>query len=276
MPTASLLDPPRTKPVEIVNPLVSIIIPCSGMLEYTKLCVPSVLQHTRAPYELIFLDIGSLDGTAEFLAGLKIGARNIRIEIVRTQTDMGIRDACKDALGRVRGEYVVFLNNDTIVTRNWIEQLTGLANSSETVGMVGPMTNFAAEGQRVDEIPYRVGPRKGNRIHGSTERETLMDVSAVNEFALKFRDKFRKQCMQVERLQGFCVLVKRDVVRKLDTELQQWTDLRLFDSDILGTKVRQLGYALGVALDCYIHHFGTRVFAHGALGKQDSQPTTTP
>ena len=42
--------------------LVSIIIPCCGMLEYTRLCVPSVLKHSRQPFELIFLDIGSLDG----------------------------------------------------------------------------------------------------------------------------------------------------------------------------------------------------------------------
>ena len=53
--------------------LVSIVVPCCGMLEYTKLCVPSILKHTRPPFELIFLDIGSLDGTAEYLAGLQAG-----------------------------------------------------------------------------------------------------------------------------------------------------------------------------------------------------------
>ena len=51
--------------------LVSIVIPCCGMLEFTRLCVPSVLQHSRPPFELIFLDVGSLDGTAEYLAGLQ-------------------------------------------------------------------------------------------------------------------------------------------------------------------------------------------------------------
>jgi hypothetical protein len=36
--------------------LVSILIPCCGMAEYTKLCVPSILRHTREPFELIFID----------------------------------------------------------------------------------------------------------------------------------------------------------------------------------------------------------------------------
>src|ERR1051325_8666501 len=55
--------------------LVSILVPCCGMLEYTKLCVPSILRNSRAPIELIFLDIGSLDGTADYLAGIKAASR---------------------------------------------------------------------------------------------------------------------------------------------------------------------------------------------------------
>src|SRR5438128_6055863 len=95
--------------------LVSILIPCCGQLEYTKLCVPSVLRYSRAPFELIFLDIGSLDGTAEYRAAVQAEAQ-IRVEIVRTPTDLGITEASKDAISRARGEYVVLLNNDTVVT----------------------------------------------------------------------------------------------------------------------------------------------------------------
>src|SRR5580765_8027743 len=95
--------------------LASILIPCCGQLEYTKLCVSSILRYTRRPYELIFLDIGSLDGTAEFLSGLGMGTHQLRIGFVRTQTDLGIADAIKDAISMARGEYVVLLNNDTIV-----------------------------------------------------------------------------------------------------------------------------------------------------------------
>ena len=77
-----------TNNISIAAPpgLVSIIIPCCGMLDYTKLCVPSVLRHSREPYELIFLDIGSLDGTAEYLAGVR-DAAPVRVEVVRTPAD---------------------------------------------------------------------------------------------------------------------------------------------------------------------------------------------
>ena len=125
----------------IPGELVSILIPCCGMLEYTKLCVPSILKHSRSPFELIFIDIGSLDGTAEYLAGLQTVYPSLRVEVVRTPTDLGIKDACKDALARARGQYLVLLNNDTIVTNSWLNQLIGLANMSPAVGAVGPMSN---------------------------------------------------------------------------------------------------------------------------------------
>src|SRR5213595_2885589 len=109
--------------------LASIVIPCCGMLEYTKLCVPSILKHSRPPFELIFLDIGSLDGTAEYLAGLQAGlAGKLRIEVIRTPTDLGLKDAVRQALQQTVGEYVTLLNNDTVVTNAWLNQLIGLAS----------------------------------------------------------------------------------------------------------------------------------------------------
>src|SRR2546428_521183 len=68
-------------PAQTLGPLVSILIPCCGMLEYTKLLVPSILKNTRPPYELLFIDIGSLDGTADYLAGVATVHPTIRVEV---------------------------------------------------------------------------------------------------------------------------------------------------------------------------------------------------
>src|SRR5271163_3712678 len=140
--TLSITSPPG---------LVSVVIPCCGMLEYTRLCVPSVLRHSRSPFELIFLDIGSLDGTAEYLAGLQAGlAGKVRVEVVRTPNDLGLKDACKEALRQTLGEFVVLLNNDTVVTAGWLDRLVGLVSLSMGIGMTGPMTNYAAPPQLVE------------------------------------------------------------------------------------------------------------------------------
>src|SRR5258707_14675875 len=100
MANETTLTPPRAagrndhpvleQPLTVLAPpgLVSVLLPCCGQLEYTKLCVPSLLRHSRKPFELIFLDIGSLDGTAEYLAGVP-AAPAVRVEAGRTATHPG-------------------------------------------------------------------------------------------------------------------------------------------------------------------------------------------
>src|SRR5260370_933234 len=120
---------PQEQPLSVLSPqgLVSILIPCCGQLEYTKLCVPSVLRHSRKPYEIVFLDIGSLDGTREFIAGIAAAAQ-VRVESVRTPTDAGIADAVAEAVKLARGEFLVLLNNDAVVTDGWLPQMVGHAH----------------------------------------------------------------------------------------------------------------------------------------------------
>jgi O-antigen biosynthesis protein len=259
----------QDKPVAIAGSLVSILIPCCGMLEYTQLCVASVFKHTRAPYELIFLDIGSLDGTADFLAGLAMGLQQVRIEVVRTPTDLGIPTVCRDALDRCRGEFMVLLNNDTIVTRGWVNKLIGLLSTSPAVGVVGPMSNYAVMPQLVETVSYRSGPRK-NPPPGDDMVRPLVEAAAVQAFADTLAETNKGKWVHADRLGGFCLMMKREVCKQImqQGQLDKWTDLSLFDTDILSTKAKQYGYNLAVCRDVFIHHFGTRTFAHGSPAAQ--------
>jgi GT2 family glycosyltransferase len=266
---------PETKHSVASSPgaLVSIIIPCCGMIEYTKLCVPSILRCTRPPYELIFLDIGSLDGTAEYLAGIK-AASAVRVEIIRTPADLGIPEACKDALAQARGEFFVLLNNDTIVTEGWLNQMLALMALSPTIGMVGPMSNYAALPQRVETVPYRVKPKRGKTPRRFALDDKLLDLDAMHAFARELRDKTKGKWMEVDRLGGFCLLLRRQVLDRISLpKLEKWTNLSLFDTDILSTLARQAGFTLALSRDLFIHHFGTRTFTHGAPADAAKQTT---
>jgi GT2 family glycosyltransferase len=260
------LDKPTIQPGSALGPLASILIPCCGMREYTKLLVPSLLKHTRAPFELIFLDIGSLDGTAEYLEGLTAGLPQVRIEVVRAATDLDLPGAVKEALAKIRGDYVVLLNNDTIVTNAWLNQLIGLADMSPAIGMVGPMSNYAAPPQLVESIPYRIASKQAVPGAQGTGQGDLLDISAVGRFASEFRESNKGKWLEAERLGGFCLLLKREVLRRVTNQgqLDKWTDLSLFDTDILSSKAREAGFTLAVCRDLFVHHFGTRTFAHGA------------
>jgi len=257
-------DRPTTINVSALGPLVSILIPCCGMREYTSLLIPTLLKHTRPPFELVFLDVGSLDGTAEYLEGLAAGLPNLRIEIVRAATDLDLGEATKEAIAKIRGDHVVLLNNDTVVTNGWLNQLLGLVNMSPAVGMAGPVSNNAAPPQLVGSIPYRIATKKAGTADGG--KVGLLDVGGVERFASEFRETNKGKWVETERLGGFCLLLKREVLRRVTNQgqLDKWTDLSLFDTDILSAKAREAGFTLAVCRDLFIHHFGTRTFAHGA------------
>ena len=248
---------PATPSVSVTHSLVSILIPCAGQFEYTKLCVPSILKNTRDPFELIFLDIGSLDGTSAYLAGIAAAARQ-RVEVVRTLTDLGLAQLIEDAVKLARGEYLVLLNNDTIVPSLWLTQLVALAQRIPEVGLIGPMSNYAAPPQVVERVPYRIRRRAA---------DGLVDVSAVEEFAARLREENKGKWFEAERLGGFCLLVKREVLKRIG-HLRESGDLALFDTDSLCAKARQAGFQLAVCKDLFVHHFGTRIFAHGAPASQ--------
>jgi len=102
--------------------------------------------------------------------------------------------------------------------------------------------------------------------------EVLVNVDEVQTFAKEFRESHKGRWVPVDRLGGFCLLLERVVLTKIGIELEPWTDLSLFDTDILSSKARQAGFTLACCRDCFVHHFGTRTFARGpAVNKLEPQ-----
>jgi glycosyltransferase involved in cell wall biosynthesis len=108
--------------------LASIIIPCWSQLEFTRQCIAALNRHTRRPWELIVIDNGSTDGTAVYLAGVRDMA-SVPVTVITNRTNRGFPAAINQGLKAARGEYLVLLNNDVVVTDGWLGQLIGLANA---------------------------------------------------------------------------------------------------------------------------------------------------
>ena len=128
-----------------------------------------------------------------------------------------------------------------------------------TAVVVGPMSNNAGLEQLVDSVPYRHSENPGIGLKSGE----LLNVNEVEAFAAEYRKKKQGDWAWAESLAGFCLLLKREVLDKIGPALDDWSDLNLFDRDILGQKARQAGYSLAVCRDLFIHHFGTRMFVHG-------------
>jgi GT2 family glycosyltransferase len=230
------------------NCLVTVMIPCCGQLEYTRLCVPSVIRHSRQPYELIFVEVGSLDGTSEFLDGVAASAP-VRVEVVHEESEGGFASAVADGVGRARGECVVWLNNDTIVTDRWLQQLVALASAAPEIGAVGPMSNHAPAAQLVADVLYRLAVQKVGGRQG---------IGILEQFAHEWRDGHKGQWAGADRLGGFCLLLKREVLKVVPL-VGSAEDKALLDADDVSFRVQRAGYRLAICRDLFIHHFGSHL-----------------
>ena len=95
--------------------LASIIMPCWSQLTFTRQCIAALKRHTRRPWELIAVDNGSTDGTGSYLAGVQDGA-SVPVTVITNPTNRGFPAAVNQGLKAARGEYLVLLNNDVVVT----------------------------------------------------------------------------------------------------------------------------------------------------------------
>jgi tetratricopeptide (TPR) repeat protein len=130
--------------------LASVLLLCCNEVEYTRQCLDSVRRHTRPPYELILVDNGSTDGTPALLEEVRSRPGPERVEVIRNETNVGFPAGCNQALARARGDYLVLLNNDTVVTPGWLDGLVGWAlHDWPTVGLVGAVTNCSRAPQEV-------------------------------------------------------------------------------------------------------------------------------
>ena len=113
-------------------PKVSIIIPVYNQFDYTYKCLKSILEFTNGiDYEIIIADDVSSDTTQDIHKYIK------NIKVVRNEKNLGFLLNCNNAAKEAKGEYILFLNNDTNVQKNWLSSLLETIENDTTIGMVG-------------------------------------------------------------------------------------------------------------------------------------------
>lgn len=114
------------------HPKVSIIIPIYNQVGYTYNCICSIYENNDfKDYEIIIAD----DNSAKNTDIIKNNFENI--VILKNETNLGFLRNCNYAATKARGEYLVFLNNDTQVQKDWLAELLYIFENYKNVGLVG-------------------------------------------------------------------------------------------------------------------------------------------
>jgi GT2 family glycosyltransferase/ubiquinone/menaquinone biosynthesis C-methylase UbiE len=123
------------KSIEILvsqKPLISIIIPIYGQIDYTLRCLASIAANCPAvAFEVIVVDDCSPDNSVEILVEVK------GIQLLRNEKNQGFIRSCNAGANIALGEYVYFLNNDTEVTPRWLDELLSTFRDFPGTGLVG-------------------------------------------------------------------------------------------------------------------------------------------
>lgn len=210
--------------------LTSIVILTHNQLPLTIQCLESIRKYT-ADYELIVVDNGSTDGTVDYLK------RQPDVTLHCNGTNAGFPKGCNQGTAMSRGDNILYLNNDTVVTEGWLEPLLRVLHEDERVGMTGPVTNRSS-GHQCIPVPY-----------------TDTDLIGMEAFARSYMRQQAGRSGSARRLIGFCLVVKRAVLDEIGGFDERF-GLGNYEDDDLSLRALRAGYDLRVVYDSFIHHVG--------------------
>jgi len=121
-----------------MGPRVSVIILNWDGLCYLDDCLTSLYAQTYTDFEVILVDNGSTDGSAEWLT-----ERFPRVRLIRNKVNVGFAAGNNQGIRASQGEFIVTLNNDTRVEPDWLAALVTRAEEDPTVGMCASKMLFA-------------------------------------------------------------------------------------------------------------------------------------
>jgi glycosyltransferase involved in cell wall biosynthesis len=233
--------PYTTKDDEMILPVVSIIIPVYNALHMTQACLASVYRETKdVAFEVVLIDNASEDNTPVWLDDAKKKYPNLTV--YRMDKNIGFGPAVNIGFQRSKGEYVVILNNDTLVSSGWLNKLLEVMDKDNSIGIISPVTNYVGEGPQIDEGAKELTP----------------DEELINQYAQQIAER-KDVLYEANRLVFFCVLLRRELIDTIGG-LDEGYEKGNFEDDDYCLRTRMLGYQLAIAKNAFVYHHGTVTF----------------
>ncbi|MAE72002.1 MAG: hypothetical protein CME06_16235 [Gemmatimonadetes bacterium] len=216
------------------RPLTSVLVLAFNEEKYNRMCVESIRRYTRAPYELILIDNGSTDGTLEYFRSVP-GAK-----VIENGENLGFAGGFNRGIEAASGDFVVLLNNDTLLTEGWLETMLDAFEANPKLGVAGPTSNCISGPQLVKDARYS-------------------DENDLQKFARLRSLEHKGEVERVSRITGFCMMISRNTIDRiglLDTRF----GIGNFEDDDYCVRAKLSDFQIGICHDVFIHHFGSVTF----------------
>ena len=170
-------------------------------------CLSSLKRGVHVSHEIIVVDNGSVDGTADML-----GAQFPNVVLIHNSRNEGFVRATNQALSVARGRYYLLLNPDTIVMPGATDALLSLMRCTPGAGIVGPKVlnrdgTFQPQCKRGVPTPLAAFGYFSGLGHLFPENRKL------NQYLLSYLDQ--DAASPVYAVSGCCLLARREMVKQV-------------------------------------------------------------
>jgi GT2 family glycosyltransferase len=213
--------------------LVSIIILNYNGKDYLSDCLNSLLQQSYQDYEVILYDNCSSDGSVKYLQD---NFKNDKIKVIAAESNSGFAGGNNEALKYAEGDLIALLNNDTVVSKEWLSELVkGLSYSADT-GMVQSLV--LTEG-----ISLKYYDKNGTiNLFG----HNIMEVFNINADGMG----------EIFQVNGCSLIISRNLLNKLGGLFPE-EYFAYAEDTFLSFKVKFAGYKIFHNAKSVVHHKGS-------------------
>lgn len=220
-----------------MNPKVIIIILNWNGMKYTSECIYSLLNIEYDNFEILIVDNNS---TEEDINKLKILLdNNKKVKAIFNKQNHGFAGGNNIGIDyslNNGAEYIMILNNDTVVEKNFMKPLIEVFNNHKNVGIVAPQINYFDH----PDIIWSAGGYI-SKIRGSG-----FALSNINEKKVKYLEK------EVAFVSGCCMLIKKEVFEAIgNLDVQYFMYLEDVDFCLRASKA---GFRIFVSHGSKIYH----------------------
>ncbi len=216
-------------------PKVSVILVTYNNWKYTRECIQSVVEYSGYDYEIILFDNLSTDNTV-----LNVNKEFPFVRVINNDSNIGFPAAVNKAIVNTLGEYVLLLNNDTVVTAGWLDRLIEVAESDKKIGIVGPISNEVSGAQKDKDAVYN-------------------NMAEMSLYAEEIKIKNKDEVVPFPRVAFLCTLIKKDVIEKIGGLDERFSPGNYEDDDFC-LRAQLAGFKTVIAKDIFIHHYGSVSF----------------
>lgn len=225
---------------------LSIIIVNFNSCDYLKSCLSSIREHTLVTsYETFVVDNASQDGSCEMVRREFLWAR-----LIENENNVGFSRANNQAIRESRGEFVLLLNNDTLVLPGAIDVMVGELRSRPKVGVVGCTL-------RNQDMSVQISFGKMINIRNELVLKLISDrYRRGNRLVKRYLDRRSHREHYPDWVSGACLLVRASALRAVDLMDENFF---MYTEEVdLCHRIRQLGYLVLYTPAAEIIHFGGR------------------